>query len=130
MHDNCTKDLDLMNLAISIESSAFSFAHISLLDKHEFVLRNLEEDGSLLEYAADQKRDDKEIVMAAIKGECNDGDCVLAFASRRLRHDEALVRYAISIQAKSIQHESLESKRNEDIAILAIKSDPEVFIWI
>ena len=130
MNATCTKDLDLINLAISIESSAFRFAHISLRDTHEFVLRNVEEDGSLLEYASDQKRDDKEIVMAAIKGESHDTDCVLAFASSRLRHDEALVRYAITIQAKSINHASLALRRNEDIAILALQSDPDVFIWI
>jgi hypothetical protein len=75
-------------------------------------------------------KDNKEIVMAVIKGEFHDGDCVLGFASCRLRCDEALVRYAITIQASSIRHTSLELRRNEDIAVLALKSNPDVFIWI
>lgn len=97
---------------------SLSFAcEATLRSDREFMLSCIRVHGSALQFASDQLKDDRELVLVAIE---NNG--YLKYASPELRSDRAFVRQCVRIKPRSIEFVSDELK-NDTQFILSLLTE-------
>lgn len=96
----------------------------TITNKNEF-LEAVKNDGWALYHASKELRDDKQLILEAIK---YDAYTSLVFASERLRNDKEVVLEAVKENGHALYCASDELKDNEEIVLEAIKNDDFV-LW-
>ena len=91
-------DKDLMLKLIDRNCSIFEFASDELKDDKEVVLQVIKHNGVYIEYASDRIKDDKEKVLKAVE---NNGYSI-AYVSEKLRFDESVVLAAVKTNPRII----------------------------
>ena len=95
-------------VVVQNDGLALEFASDELKNDKEIVLLAISQYGEALYYASDELRNDKEIVMAAIK---QDGE-VLEYASNELRKDKEFILQVVAISTYACKYSLLEGYKN------------------
>ncbi|MBR8733134.1 hypothetical protein IX329_000707 [Fusobacterium necrophorum] len=86
-------------------------------EKIKEILKKIEEKPSLLEYADEEIKNDKKVILSAIKKAWY----VFRFASKQLRADREVVLAAIEENALNLQYASEELRDDKEIVIKAVR---------
>jgi hypothetical protein len=106
-------DRDVVLAAVRHDGYALQFASDELKDDKEIVLTAIETyEGDVLEYASERLKDDRETVLAAVR-RCENS---IGFASERLRHDDEVIRAVLD--AHPGQFENLPEDVQEDLGYI------------
>ena len=98
-----------------------SFVSKRLQADRDVVLSCVRGDGSYLQYASADLRDDRAVVEAAVTTSDEGwGNSALLFASPRLQNDHSLVLLAVTTDGHSLQYASSELQNNIDIVRAAV----------
>lgn len=140
--DGVVDEEELVSLDQQIEAAASN--------NRDFVLRAVQQDGSMLNYANDNFRNDKEIVLAAIKARpvsavfdvaserlkkdkafvlevVRDDGLQLHYADAALRSDREVVSAAVSDCGRALQYAGDALKDDEQIVLAAVGQNSEAF---
>ena len=96
------------------------------IDSRDVAEQILPCDGLLLGNLSEQLRDDKDLVLAAVR---QDG-IALTFASKRLKSDPDVVRAAVQQDGRSISSASDKLKRDPEIALIACTQNYHAFFSV
>ena len=102
---------------------ALQYASERLRDDKDVVLAAVKEDGHTLQFVSDRLRDDKDVVMAAVKQE----GYILDYASSRLKDDEEVVLAAIKEYAYVLEIASDRLKNDYNFIKEAYMANPNIF---
>lgn len=116
-------DEELQKLAMSVTTDQYDipllYASEALRNDKEFVMRRVAQDGHELQYASDEFKDDRKVVITAVAA--NAGKCALRHASNRLRDDKELREKAASAKYdKLMMHASDALKADMEIIRIAV----------
>ena len=100
---------------------ALSYASAVLKDDREIVLGAVKQDGEALKYASAALQDDREIVLEAVKQ--NENGLAVAYASTALKDDREIVLKAVKQNGYALQYASAALKNNFQIVQEAVKQN-------
>lgn len=100
-------------ILVAVNENAYAYIYIHSEDMkgdHDVAMTTMQKNGMLLGYAPDKIKDDKEIVLEAIKHSDERGQkgYALKFASQRLRDDIDVVLTAVELDPKNIEYAGLK----------------------
>lgn len=108
----------LINIFRADKNRILEFASDELRDDKEVVLEAVEKDGCSLRLASERLKDDKEFLMSLVKK----NGFSLYYASDRLKDDKEVVLEAIK-SGFSLYYASDRMKDDEEVVIEAVKKD-------
>lgn len=122
--DKFKKDRDIVLAAVKNEGFNILDAAEELRDDKEIMITAIlnaptDKTTFILSLASDRLKDDKDVVMTAVRREGSS----LEFASERLRDNKELVSIAIKNGLEVLQYASDRLRDDEDIVLLAIETD-------
>ena len=89
-------------MAVEAAPSALLYASERLKNDKEVVLAAVKRSGAALEYASEELRDDREMVLSAVY---SDWGCLKWVASQRLQQDEELLEFAKKCKELEIEYQ-------------------------
>ena len=107
-----------------VEDSIIKYASQNLRNDKDIVLKAIEKNPDALEFASDRLKDDDMVVRRAI---LNYNTTALQFASERLKNNFDIVKTAVQMNPEVLQFASKELRNNEDIVKEAVAYDTEYF---
>ena len=107
-----------------VEDSIIKYASQNLRNDKDIVLKAIEKNPDALEFASDRLKDDDMVVRRAI---LNYNTTALQFASERLKNNFDIVKTAVQMNPEVLQFASKELRNNEDIVKEAVAYDTQYF---
>jgi len=107
-----------------VEDSIIKYASQNLRNDKDIVLKAIEKNPDALEFASDRLKDDDMVVRRAI---LNYNTTALQFASERLKNNFDIVKTAVQMNPEVLQFASKELRNNEDIVKEAVVYDTQYF---
>lgn len=121
------KDKEVVLSAVSNSGGALQFVDNELKKDRQIVMQAVSTDGNALRYADPIFWKDREIVMTAINGSAY----ALEYADISLRQDrEIVLKIANSYDSRAIMFAVDDLKKDRELVLQAIKSDPSAFDFI
>ena len=127
--DEYKNDAEIIKAAIiNGKWSAIEYAGDQIKSNRNLILEFLELDveniGLILEYLPDTYRDDKEMILAALKGiSPNLVGGPLELASDSLKNDKEVVLQAVILNGSHLEHASSKLKNDRDVVQAALESN-------
>ena len=103
-----------------VEDSIIKYASNRLKNDKDIVTNAIKINPDALQFASKKLQDDKEIVKKAV---FNYNTVALKFASDRLKNDKEIVEIAITMNPEILKFASDELKNNKEVILKAIKAD-------
>ena len=100
-------------------SEKYNYSDLDLWCNKNFVLDAVAIDGNLLLFANDELKDDKDVVLVAVKH--NFYECGYPYASDRQRYNKELTILAVDIFGMFLQHTSDRLRNDKETVLHAIK---------
>ena len=115
------KEKEVVLAAVKKNEDALKYASPRLKDDKDIVLEAIKSSSvvSALRYASPRLKDDKDVVLEAVE---HDGEA-LEFASPRLQDDKDIVLEAVKERKYALQYASPRLKDDKDVVLKAVKHD-------
>ena len=113
------KDMEVVEMAVSCKGSgcALQFATDELRNDKNIVLKAVKSDGYALEFASQELRDNEVVCLEA----CRQNGFAMRFVSERLRHDKEWGKRAMQANGYSLKYAGKSLKDDHEVALLACK---------
>jgi len=118
----CKADKEIVLAAVTQDGDAFSYVKktATIWNEKSFVLPLVMMQGSALQYAKTQLKDNKQVVLAAVS---NRGTALL-YASNDMKQDQDVVLAAVQQDGSSLQYASEELRKNSKVVLEAVRKTP------
>merc|ERR1711862_81163 len=120
-------DAELVLAAIPANTKGYSFTSFmgnkkvkQVFDQRHFVMDAIEKDPMILQFASQNLKADKELVLKAVKFSWR----ALQHASDKLKSDQDIVNAALAQSPRALQFVAESMKNNRDLVLEVVKRDP------
>jgi hypothetical protein len=116
------EDIDVVSAAKTENIQALKYASKKLTSNDEFMTHCISVNPSALEFASDNLKNDKGIVLSAVR---NPYSNALRYASDDLKNDKDIILVAVKANSMALEYASDDLKNNKDIVLAAVRNDAE-----
>ena len=106
-----------LKLILQRDGKALQFAHEDLKKDKQVVMQAVKQDGEALQFAHEDLRKDREFVMQAVKQDCK----ALYFAHEDLRKDKQVVMQAVKQDGEALEFAHEDLKKDKEFMLQAVK---------